>query len=87
MPNRWGEPNEDAVRDALKKVIEYAKGGTADYARRYAVAALECNMTDQELRVQVLYILGNLVYWRGPLAREVKSTLRNEYAQSSNPIS
>ena len=44
------------------------------YAKSYAMVArcLEGNM----LRVQILYILSNLQYWRGERAREVKRVLK-----------
>lgn len=79
MPDRWGAPKEDLVREALRTVMEHASGRTAEYAKVYANAGLELGMTGEELRVQVLYVLSNLVYWRGELAREVKSTLKGEY--------
>ncbi len=84
MPTRWGGPNEKVVRDQLYKVLNWANGKGTEYAKTYAAAGLE--MTDEDLRVQVLYVLSNLQYWRGPIAREVKQALKNEYAQSSNPI-
>jgi hypothetical protein len=33
-------------------------------------------MAGEELRVQILYILSNLEYWRGQEAREVKKVLK-----------
>jgi len=33
-------------------------------------------MIGEELRVQLLYVLSNLSYWRGDRAREVKATLK-----------
>lgn len=34
-------------------------------------------MVGEEMRVQLLYVLGNLSCWRGPRAREVKEVLKN----------
>ena len=33
-------------------------------------------MIGDELRVQLLYVLNNLAYWRGPRAKEVKAVLK-----------
>jgi hypothetical protein len=46
------------------------------YARAYARAGLRAQTRD-EMEVQSLYIMSNLAHWRGPLAAEVKTALRN----------
>lgn len=33
-------------------------------------------MVGEELAVQILYVLANLAYWRGPRAKEVKAALK-----------
>lgn len=34
-------------------------------------------MIGKELKVQILYVLSNLSYWRGERAREIKAVLKN----------
>lgn len=50
------------------------------YAKTYAKAGLR--MTDPyEVKVQALYILSNLTYWRGARAKEIKAVL-TEYTKN-----
>ena len=45
------------------------------YAKAYADAGL--SMSDpEELRVQTLYVLSNLQYWRGDTAKATKAVLK-----------
>jgi len=75
--DRWGAPDEERVRNALENVLAHSKGKYTEYAKTYAKAGLE--MTEEELKIQVLYVLNNLPYWRGELARQVKQVLKEEY--------
>jgi len=62
--------------DELFQVVlkqDNSKGYMA-YAQSYARAGL--GMEGELLRVQILYVLNNLQYWRGKTAREVKKALR-----------
>lgn len=44
------------------------------YAKAYAKAGL--GMTGEARRVQAIYILNNLVYWRVPIAKKVRKVLK-----------
>jgi len=73
---------DNLVRAALKAVVlETPSSGFNDYARAYAQAALNHphnggEMENEELKVQLLYVLNNLQYWKGERAKEVKAILR-----------
>jgi hypothetical protein len=60
-----------AFTEACARVIRYCPN---EHAVAYARAGLR--MTDREaIRVQVLYILGNMTGWRGEQAALVRTTL------------
>ena len=73
---------DNLVKAALKAVmLETPSSGYSDYARTYAQAALNHpysggEMKNEELKVQLLYVLNNLQYWKGDRAKEVKAILR-----------
>mgnify|MGYP001565151008 CR=1 FL=1 len=70
------KPTLDEVRQALRKVMEAPDTGFTAYAQTYALAALQMHMVDEEMRVQLLYVLNNLQQWRGEEARQTKSILK-----------
>lgn len=79
---------DDKVKEALEAVVKEAPStGYNEYARAYAEAALNHPfgvnrvMEGEELRVQLLYILNNLQYWKGERAREVKAVLKKASQQ------
>jgi hypothetical protein len=54
-----------------------------DYCMGYAQAGL--NMNDPaEIHAQALYMLSNMSYWRGEMAKTVKSSLKEITAKFSN---
>lgn len=65
------------VRQALNRVMEAPDTGFTAYAQTYAMAGLQMNMTGEELRVQLLYVLSNLQQWRGEEARATKQVLKS----------
>ena len=65
---------ESGVKSAIEKIIIYQNHKQLNWAVNYAKAAMV--MSGEELRVQVLYILNNIAYWRGEVAKEVRGTLR-----------
>ena len=67
--------NDFGARLLLRLVI---KNANDPYAKAYATAGLA--MAGKELKVQVLYVLSNLQYWRGSQAKEVKKKLK-EYVK------
>ena len=68
--------DEKEVKDAIKVILldkdHYAT--SLNYAVNYCRYALD--MTGEELRVQCLYIIGNITHWRHPKAKEVRDTIR-----------
>ncbi len=67
---------ESEVREAIQKILAdkpaYAK--SLNYAVEYCRAAQY--MSGEELRVQCLYILGNITHWRHADAKEVRKVLK-----------
>ena len=68
--------DEKEVKDAIKVILldkdHYAT--SLNYAINYSNYALD--MTGEELRVQCLYIIGNITHWRHPKAKEVRNIIR-----------
>ncbi len=62
----------EAIRVILSDKEHYST--SLNYAVNYCKAAL-C-MSGEELRVQCLYILGNIGSWRHPEAKNVRITLK-----------
>ena len=63
----------------LIEALETAFNNTKDLnARAYinAIQLAEKEGGEEGIKVQILYILNNLQYWRGQLARETKKTLK-----------
>jgi len=58
--------------DACRAVLAHCPD---PYAKSYANAGLML-ATDKACKVQALYILGNMTKWRGDVAREVRTTLK-----------
>lgn len=67
---------ESKVQAAIDTILEDKKSyeTSLNYAVGYCRAAK--GLTGKELRVQVLYILSNIQYWRHPKAKEVRKTLK-----------
>jgi hypothetical protein len=61
-----------AIRTVLNDRANYSK--TLNFAVEYCRAALM--MGGEDLRVQCLYILGNISRWRHPDAKSVRETLK-----------
>lgn len=66
------EQVHDAIRTILSDKKSYTK--SLNYAVNYCRYGLE--LLDYELRVQCLYILGNITRWRHPEAKYVRSILK-----------
>ncbi len=61
-----------AILTILSDTDKYST--SLNYAVNYCLAAR--GMSGEELRIQCLYILNNIVYWRHSKAREVRKLLR-----------
>ena len=64
----------EQVHQALEKILENKDQKALMWAVNYARAGL--SMTGDDLRVQCLYVLGNIEHWRGPVAKEVRGVLK-----------
>lgn len=60
--------------EALTEVLKAPDKGYTPQAKSYAKAA--SRLDGEALRVQIIYILSNLQYWKGGKAREVKKFLK-----------
>lgn len=67
---------ETAVKEAIKTILcDYdAYSKSLNYAVNYCREALK--LEGEDLRVQCLYILNNIPYWRGNGSKEVRKTLK-----------
>ena len=62
-------------QEACWKIVENAKEPSLNWAVNYA--SYGTGLPDgPELRVQCIYVLGNISRWRGPVAKEVRTTLK-----------
>ena len=69
--------DEYDVKMALDKILSDTKAyrTSLNYAVNYARAGLY--MSGEELRIQCLYIIGNITKWRHPAAKEVRTILKS----------
>lgn len=63
------------MRQCCTAILQSAHEKALNYAIGYARHGLTCD--GQEARVQALYILGNISRWRGPMAKQVRESLKN----------
>ena len=67
---------EKQVKEVLKQILLVESDtGFLPYAKGYSRKAL--SMTGEALRIQVIYVLNNLQYWRGKEARAAKKILKS----------
>jgi hypothetical protein len=67
---------EGDVKDAIAVILEDTTAYTTSLNYAVGYARLAQHMTGEDLRVQCLYILGNISHWRSPQAKEVRITLK-----------
>ena len=73
---------DEKIKAALEAVIREAPDvGYNEYGKTYANTALNNPRTGEpmkghELKVQLLYVLNNLQYWKGDRAKEIKAILK-----------
>lgn len=65
---------EENVHNALKTIIKNQESKALNYCVNYAKAGL-C-LRGETLRVQCLYVLNNMVSWRGEEAKGVRLVLK-----------
>ncbi len=74
-PFRMGRLSQDQIEDEIKGMLLVVIAEAKDEnAKSYADAG--ATLTGKELKVQVLYVLNNLQYWRGETARYTKARLK-----------
>ena len=61
---------------ACQNIIDNKNQKALNYAVNYARQGLEMSGI-LSARVQALYILNNIRYWRGPIAKESRNILKN----------
>lgn len=65
----------EEFHSACQSILHESKSPALNYAVGYARAGL--SMTDpREVQVQCLYILNNIIHWRGPVARRSRETFK-----------
>jgi len=66
------------IFELMQTVIENSTGRYADYAKAYAEQSWSAyyNYGDEGLEHQIPYVLSNLQYWRGDLAKTTKAELK-----------
>lgn len=65
---------EQEVRKALGVIVEHRNEPSLNWCVNYARAGM--SMKGEELRVQVLYVLGNMAHWHGKDAGWVRDILK-----------
>jgi hypothetical protein len=64
--------------EACLAIVDNRAAKALNYAVAYAEVGLGMEMGTDESRVQALYILNNITYWRGDLAKTVRAALKAE---------
>ena len=66
--------SETQVHDCLRTIIKNQNEKSLNYAVNYAKAGF-CQ-SGHDLKIQILYVLNNMVSWRGEEAKKVRQTLK-----------
>lgn len=67
------------LRDALKLIVKHRETLALKWAVGYAQFALDlvnANATPYNVRNQLLYLQGNITYWRHPQAKDVRAAIK-----------
>lgn len=72
------KPNDSQVHKALGVILDNQGAKALNWCVEYARQGL--SMSGEELRVQCLYVLNNMAYWRGHEAKVVRAVLK-EYVK------
>lgn len=67
-------PTESDVHNALSVIIDNRDDNALNYAIVYAEYGLD--MTGYDLKIQCMYVLSNMAYWRREGNREVRDVLK-----------
>ena len=65
----------EQVKAALQTIVDNADAPALNYAVNYAKYGLTIE-DSEEMRGQVLRVLGNITHWRGETAKQVRATLK-----------
>ena len=63
------------LRQCCEAILQSAHEKAVGWAIGYARHGLTCE--GPEARVQALYSLGNITRWRGPMAKQVRESLKH----------
>lgn len=63
------------MSQCCEAILQSAHDKALNYAVNYARRGLACE--GEEARVQALYILNNMSRWRGPMAKQVRDSLKH----------
>ena len=74
--------SETQVHECLKIIIGHKGEKNLNLCVKYAQAGL-C-MEGETLRVQILYVLNNMICWRGDAAKHVRAILRRFVKENKN---
>lgn len=66
--------SKQEIKTALSSIVNNADVKALNYAVNYAKEGM-C-MSGHELYIQCLYIVGNITHWRGELATQVRTTIK-----------
>ena len=67
-------------RHACQNIIDHQDAKAVNWAVNLAKQGLvytDNSTSDEELKTRALYILTNITHWRGPIAKETRSILKN----------
>lgn len=73
---------EQQINIALNSIVDNADVKALNYAVNYAKAGMF--MSGRELYAQCLYIIGNISHWRGELATQVRTTIKQYIKENKN---
>ena len=59
------------VKEALEQIMLHKDEKALNYCVNYAKVALR-----DPNKTQLLYVVSNMTHWRGPIAKEVRETLK-----------
>ena len=68
------KPSEEEVHEALRVIVHNRDHKSLNWCVNSAKAGLE--LVGENLRLQCIYILGNMTHWTGADAKEVRRTLK-----------
>lgn len=72
---------QTALQTIIDQAVESKPDSTIRYAASYAISAKRMKVGSEAFRSNLLYIKSNIVYWRGPVAKDAKAAIDNELSK------